>query len=343
MTVLKESENIYKKFLRAEPYFHVLLWCMVLFYPYIKYMGKEGGYAMSIPHELNSLFFKMTISYFSYLWFFPKENKKKYISIVVLIYIINAVAYDYMDLLFHSEETSFWKNFVANSLTYFSFGIVFFAVFSIKNAYKKQVEIDKLTQEKQQAEIQALKARFNPHFLFNTLNTIYANALRKDDKTPDLILKLSNGFRYVLHEGQKKHVTLKQELQHLKDYINLQQERLINKIVIEFSEDINDLDQKITPLLLIGFIENAFKYTSILKGKDHTIKIRIQVKNGLLSFVCENPFQENLKDNIDAEWEESGIGIQNTTDRLKLLYPERHQLKIEKDKGLFIIKLEIQL
>lgn len=306
-------------------------------------MDKEGGYVMTFTHELNSLFFKMTISYFLYLWFFPKESKKKYIPIVVLIYVLNALTYEYFDHFFHPEETYFWKHFVANTLTYVSFGVVFFTMYSVKKVYRKQVEIDKLTQEKQQAEIQVLKARVNPHFLFNTLNTIYANALRKDDKTPDLILKLSDGFRYILHEGQKKQVTLQQELQHIKDYINLQQERLSNKIIVEFSEDIDNDEQGIAPLLIIGFIENAFKYTSILKGKDHVIQIKIRTANNVLHFSCENPFQENSKYDIDTEWKESGIGIKNTKERLQLLYPERHELRVEKNNDCFIVKLEIQL
>ncbi|MBQ4821168.1 histidine kinase [Aquimarina sp. MMG016] len=338
-----ENRNIYQKFVKAEPYFHVLLWCMVLFYPYIKYLKRDGGYMMSFTHELNSLLFKMTISYFLYLWFFPKKNKKKYLLIVILAYFINACCYEYFDRFFHEGDTHFWKHFAANSLTYVSFGVVFFTIYSLKNVYRKQVEIDRLTQEKQQAEIKVLKAKVNPHFLFNTLNTIYANALRKDDKTPDLILKLSDGFRYVLHEGQKEYVMLNQELQHLKDYIILQQERLSNKIVVNFSQDIDNEKQQISPLLLIAFVENAFKYSSIIKGKNHVIEIRVLVKKNTLFFLCENSFKESAKQNIDKEWKESGIGIKNTKKRLELLYPERHQLEIEKDKDRFKVKLEIQL
>lgn len=338
-----EHNNIYQKFLRIEPYFHFLLWSIVLAYPYIKYLGKEGGYVMSLPHELNSLFFKMTISYFLYLWFFPKKNKKRYIPIVVLAYGINAFVYEHSDRLFHTGETHFWKHFVANILTYISFGIVFYTIYSMKSAYKKQVEIEKLTQEKQQAEIQLLKARVNPHFLFNTLNTVYANALRKDDKTPDLLLKLSDAFRYVLHEGQKEYVTIEQELQHLKDYISLQEERLSHKVIVHFSEDIDTKKRKIRPLLYIGFVENAFKYTSILKGKSHPITIGITLKNGLLFFFCENPVHKDANYDIDMEWKESGIGIKNIRERLQLQYPDRHRMQIENNTDRFTVNLEIQL
>lgn len=306
-------------------------------------MGKEGGYPMSFLHELNSLFFKMTISYFLYLWFFPKKKKVKYIPVLFLALVLNGWAYSTFDHLFHPEGNNFWLQFVSNSLTYLGFGIVFFTIYAVKKGYKKQLEINKLTKEKQQAEIRALKAQVNPHFLFNTLNTIYANALKKDDKTPELILKLSDGFRYMLHEGQKEFVTIKQEIQHLKDYVYLQEERLAKKIKVNFIINVDDETQLIAPLLCIGFVENSFKYTSILKGEKHEITISIALENKRLTFFCSNPFNDKAVDEIDVDWKASGIGIKNTRERLALIYPEKHILKISDDTAVFKLKLEIQL
>lgn len=338
-----ENQHTYQKFLKMEPYFHGLLWCMVLFYPYVKYMGREGGYPMSFLHELNSLFFKMTISYFLYLWVFPAQGTMKYFPIVVFAFTINILGYSLGDNFFHPEEHNFWLGFMSSTLTYLGFGVLFFTLYTLKQGYIKQLQINRLTQEKQQAEIQALKAQVNPHFLFNTLNTIYANALKKDDKTPELILKLSDGFRYMLHEGQKEYVTIKQELQHLRDYVQLQEERLAKKVKVNFSTSIDDETQQIAPLLYIGFIENAFKYTSILKGEHHGINIDLMLKESKLSFFCSNPFNENTLNEIDVDWKESGIGIQNTEHRLAILYPEKYTLEILKDDAVFTVKLEIQL
>ncbi|WP_340200675.1 sensor histidine kinase [Ascidiimonas sp. W6] len=306
-------------------------------------MSKEGGYPMSFLHEMNSLFFKMTISYFLYLWYFPKEKKIQYLPIVLLAFVFNIVGYGYVDNLFHPHTQSFWLEFVSHSLTYFGFGIVFFTIFAIKKGYKRQLEINQLTLEKQQAEIRALKAQVNPHFLFNTLNTIYANALKKDDKTPELILKLSDGFRYMLHEGQKEFVTIEQEIQHLKDYVHLQEERLAKKVIVNFTTSIDNETQLIAPLLYIGFVENAFKYTSILKGEQHAIDIVIKLANKKLSFFCSNPFNDTAVEGIDVDWKESGVGIKNTKERLALLYPEKHTLLISEEDALFKLKFEIQL
>jgi len=340
---LKEPKNAYQIFLKTEPLLHIFIWSIVLFYPYIKYLGREGGYMMTFKHELNALVFKMLISYFLYLWFFPKKNKVKYIPVVIVAFILNIVLYDYCDQFFHEDRSEFWKNFVSSLLTYISFGLVFFTIYSIKNLYKKQIRIDELSLEKNEAELKALKAQINPHFLFNTLNTIYANALKKDDKTPDLILKLSDNFRYLLHEGQKEKVTLKEELQHLQGYINLQQERLSTKVKVDFSTKIDTGKQDIAPLLLIGFVENAFKYTSILKGENHLIRINAQIYDHQLIFQCQNPFNENVVNELDVNWKKSGVGIKNTQKRLQLIYPEKHQLIIQKENEKFIVTLKIRL
>lgn len=337
------EKEIHRKFLKIEPYLHGLLWCLVLLYPYIKYMGKEGGYSMPFLHELNALFFKVTISYFLYLWFYPKKQKLKHLPMVILVFVVNILVYQYLDNFFHPKLNHFWIHFVSNTLTYVGFGIVFFAVYYLKKGHEQQFKIDQLFKEKQQAEIKALKARVNPHFLFNTLNTIYANALKKEDKTPDLILKLSDGFRYLLHEGQSEFVTIAKELQHIKDYIDLQKERLIDKVEINFIETIDNQIQEITPLLFIGFIENAFKYTSVLKGQYHKIDINIQLKNKHLIFSCTNPFSTNFEQEIEAEWKESGLGIKNIKERLRLLYPDKHTLQIKDNEDLFSVELTILL
>lgn len=340
---MEKSKNTYQKFLKMEPLLHIFIWSVVLFYPYIKYIGREGGYMMSFSHEINSLAFKMAISYFLYLWFFRKKNKIKFIPVIIIAFILNTVLYEYFDRFFHSNNDHFWKHFVANMLSYVSFGIVFFAIYSVKDLYKKQVEIDALSQEKRAAELKVLKAQVNPHFLFNTLNTIYANALKKDDKTPDLILKLSDSFRYILHEGQKKQVHIQQEIQHVEDYINLQQERLSSKVTVDFRSKIDSEEKHISPLLFIGFVENAFKYASILKGEDHLIKINIQLQHDELIFQCQNPFLANAEESLELGWKKSGIGIKNTQNRLQLLYPDKHTLEIKKENNLFNILLKIEL
>ena len=339
-------KTVYHKIKKIEPIAHVIFWCMVLFYPYIKHMAKEGGYQMSIFHEINALFFIMIPTYVVYFWYYPLKNKKKYAILVILLFILNAFIFDFFHKFFHQEihhHTFEWKQFVSSITTYFGFSLVFFGLYSFKELSRKQAELEDITREKNRAELKGLKAQINPHFLFNTLNTIYTNALKKDDKTPEMILKLSDSFRYIISEGQQETVSLKKEIAHLKNYIDLQKDRLSDKILVDWNDHIDDYEQEIPPLLLISFVENAFKYTSMLRGKAHIIKIEITLKNGEFLFYCKNPCLKNNKSDIELEWENSGIGLKNTKQRLALLYPEKHQLKITHNTELFIIELKIQL
>ena len=156
-------------------------------------------------------------------------------------------------------------------------------------------------------------------------------------------MKLSDTFRYVLHEGQSDSVYLIKEITHLQDYCSLQKDRLLNKLNIEFLVDIDNPQQAIAPLLLISFVENAFKHTSLLRGYGHFVKLNIELKNGALCFYCENPFIEDADESIDSDWSESGIGISNTRKRLEYLYPNSHQLCIVNNDGIFKVTLIIQL
>ena len=331
------------KFSKSEPYFHLLAWAIVLFYPYIKYFERHGGYPMPFLHELNSLAFKMIISYLMYLWILPRQSVKKAIPLAILSLLATTFAFQHMDDLFHEPHGQYWNHYIANLLTLCSFSMVFFALHTFKRVHQKQLQINLLKQEKQEAELQALKSKVDPHFLFNTLTMIYANALKKDDKTPGLIMKLSDGFRYVLHEGKKEYVTLKQELQHLDDYVNLQQERLAEKVSVQFEASFEDEEQVIVPLLLTGFVENAFKYTSILKGDGHLIAIKVHQKGSIFQFKCVNPYKVDAMNDTAPEWKESGIGLMNARKRLELHYPGEHQLDISSADGLFSVTLAISL
>ena len=296
---------------------------------------------MSFAHELNSLFFKMTISYFLFFWFFPRMHKRKNLFWAVLALVLNTSLYEFADRYFHPKDTHFWQHFFTDSLTYLSFGVVFFALYSVKNIYRQQMRLDALSQGKKEAEISALKAQINPHFLFNTLNTIYAHSLKKDEKTPELIVTLSNGFRYLFDEGQQDYVSLKQEVRHLSEYIELQQERLANKVVVQLSVGIENPKLQIAPLLLIPFVENAFKYTSIMKGEKHPINITLNNTDGALLFSCTNFFNSTVS--AASKWSESGIGIANVKERLLLLYPEKHDLRISKEDQHFQVTLALDL
>jgi len=191
--------------------------------------------------------------------------------------------------------------------------------------------------EKARAELAFLKAQINPHFLFNTLNNIYSLALMKNDDAPFAIMKLSNIMRYLTDDATHDYVALRSEVECISDYIELQRLRLNQKTEISFSVS-GQLDEKqISPLILITFVENAFKY-GVSNHEPSPLTIKISADERTITLFCQNRVFHTLR-NVQRE----GIGISNTKQRLQLLYPNKHLLNLITDKGLYTVLLTVQL
>ncbi len=190
--------------------------------------------------------------------------------------------------------------------------------------------------EKAQAELSFLKAQINPHFLFNTLNNIYALSVSQSEKTPESIMKLSNIMRYVTDEVAEDLVLLQSEIDCINDYIDLQKLRVgkTTKLKVEYSGEIKN--QKIAPLVLMTFVENVFKY-GISKHKTAAITIKLDIEDNKLLFFCQNTIFPH-----SAGTKRRGIGISNTRQRLEHMYPGKHRLEINTDNDLFTVNLGIE-
>lgn len=186
-------------------------------------------------------------------------------------------------------------------------------------------------------ELIYLRKQTNPHFLFNSLNSIYSLAHKKSDLVPDAIVTLSELMRYMLYETDNKTVALEKEINYIQNYIELQKLRLndIEDIVINVHGDTRN--KFIEPLLLISFVENAFKYGTDYKGAAH-VKIKIFIHENSLDFWIENTIEDYTKDP-----ENSGIGLVNIRNRLDLLYPNAHQLDITHDNQYYRVHLNLKL
>lgn len=198
---------------------------------------------------------------------------------------------------------------------------------------KKNREIET---EKLATELSFLKSQINPHFLFNTLNNIYSLALVKSDKTADAVLKLSAIMRYVISETKRYTVPLEKEIQFIKHYIELQKVRLTDKVTIKLDIEGNTDIIEVPPLILIPFVENAFKY-GISTKEPSQISFRIVVKDRSLTFTSQNHiFPLSL-----GNEENTGIGLKNTKRRLELLYPGKHEFKVMDENGDFFVNLTL--
>jgi len=206
-----------------------------------------------------------------------------------------------------------------------------------KYLYKKQQEWMQMEKEKVRAELQLLKAQVHPHFLFNTLNNIYSFSLKNSPKTPGLILKLSSLLSYMLYDCKAAEVSLEKELEIMKNYIDLEKERYGNEIEISLSIDGDVKDKYIAPLLLLPFLENAFKHGTSEQLENPWLSVDVNVNKNTLNCKILNSKNEFVKVS------ENGIGIENVKKRLEFLYPATHELNITDEKDFFVVSLSINL
>ncbi|HTL81526.1 MAG TPA: sensor histidine kinase [Bacteroidia bacterium] len=236
------------------------------------------------------------------------------------------------DPVFSNTQGSFHLYMLANHFFQF-LGMMLFSLFLRITAEWKKAE-----QEKLSAELSYLKAQINPHFLFNTLNSIYSLAIQRSDATASAVVKLSGMMRYVTTESQTEKVSLEKELTYISDYIDLQKLRVGNTVDVSMNVTGNTQYKKITPIILIPFVENAFKY-GVNPEEESKIVIDITVEGNTLKFRVANK-----KVHIDyGAGSKSGHGIPNVHQRLDLSYPGKHTLKITDNDKEFIVDLEISL
>ena len=204
----------------------------------------------------------------------------------------------------------------------------------LKNEDLKNKILQTQLQLKKQ-ELSMLKMQIHPHFLFNSLNTIYGFALKKRDEAPEMILKLSNLLDYILYQIEKPTVFLENEINHLEDYISLEKLRFHDTLEVNLIKGDDISEMYIAPMLLIPFVENSFKHGAIIDG---CLAIMIGVKRNseMLFFEVENSVLEKTNDS-------TGIGLENIKKRLEMLYPNAYTLEINRTDKLFKVQLAINI
>lgn len=205
-------------------------------------------------------------------------------------------------------------------------------------ANKKEKEASDYRSGKLEAELKFLKSQINPHFLFNALNNIYALTVIKSERAPDNLLKLSGMLRYMLYECKADRVSLQKEIEYLRHYIDLNLLKDSRGLNVEVDLDESRPNMAIAPMLLIPFVENAFKHSKVEDLSQGWIRIRLDTTDTQIVFRVQNsvPAQLYTKD------QEGGIGLANVRRQLELLYPGRHELAIAPGEGIFAVTLTIQ-
>lgn len=209
--------------------------------------------------------------------------------------------------------------------------IKFFKLWTIKQREWMSAQQEKIT-----AELQLLKAQVHPHFLFNTLNNIYSFSLESSPKTPEMILKLSSLLSYMLYDCRSEEVRLEKEIEIMKNYIDLEKERYGNSIDISWNVEGDIKDRFIAPLMMLPFLENAFKHGTSEQVEKCWISVDITVRKEMLSFKIANSKNEY------APYNTQGIGINNVKKRLELLYPGKHELKMNDEGNFFVVSMQLK-
>jgi two-component system LytT family sensor kinase len=274
-------------------------------------------------------------------------DKKRYglfaLSIVVAVivyglgkYGVGLIFKQYVLMRMKAHVTGFGSYFLSTiftSLTFLFFSSVL--KFTVDWFLNERIQRD-LENQRLSAELAFLKSQINPHFLFNSLNSIYSLAYQRSETTPEAILKLSEIMRYMLYECNDNKVGLDKELQYLQNYIDLQKIRFGNKAFIDFKITGKVENQQIVPLLLIAFIENAFKHGAANIPRS-PIRLVVDIDDAHLHFFIQNKKHTNNRDAV------GGIGLNNVKRRLDLLYPGKYNLDIRDETDTYTVELSLIL
>jgi hypothetical protein len=289
----------------------------------------------------------LLLFYSSYYYFIPKLyfNQKKWLfglslvsSYFILIGLTNVIFGAQRPMPRPNESYHFPQPREHSELFDAQFLIPFLLVIALAFLIKITNRLNEINTEKRNAEVSYLKAQINPHFLFNTLNSLYALTLQKSNEAPIAVLKLSGIMRYVVTESNREYVPLEKELNYIKDYIALQKLRLDPNVSLVFEIDGEPFGKAIAPLLLIPFIENAFKY-GINPDSESFIHIYILIDNQTLKMSVKNP---KAASEIDEELK-TEEGLKNTQRRLDLMYSGKYTLEVSENEKLYSVTLTIDL
>ncbi|WP_219006474.1 sensor histidine kinase [Aquimarina litoralis] len=290
--------------------------------------------------------------YINYLVLVPRLLLKKKIFLYIIVSIGVLVSFNYLlrnfypippleklDKYLELENDRPIKNLKYIIPAIFSFAFFLLGgIFSLMvDFYKREQTAKEIEAKRTENELRFLKTQLNPHFLFNSLNSVYSLVRNKSNEAPEAVITLSELMRYMLYEANQEIVFLKKEIEYIKNYVSLQRLRLANSENVKLLIKGNYEDKKIYPLLLISFIENAFKYGTDFKGNT-IIDIKIQVEENTLKVTINNIIG-TYKKNEDS----SGIGLTNIKNRLELLYKDAHTLYIKEEENYYKVDLTLTL
>lgn len=341
----KLADWIYQFFSHRVVY-HAIFWlCYILFFTLLR--GGANGYMLIFTNEMINSFFFGIVVYFNIYYLIPKYlSQTKFVTYSLLLILSVAVVTPLnvfaLYLKFYNNP-EFQKEIVDAQLYQFILTFIIVGASSILKIITDWVRHQRVRKELEnqtmRSELRFLKSQINPHFLFNTLNNLYALTLKKSDKAPEIVLKLSEMMRYMLYECNEKRVPLHKEVNYLRNYLDLERLRQGKNMEIGFQVDGQVKDQKIAPLMFIPFLENSFKHGLNNQLEQGFVNFNLQVHPTAIEMSIANSKPSLPKPATRS----GGIGLKNVKRRLDLLYPANYELDIDDAPNTYTVHLKIDL
>jgi two-component system LytT family sensor kinase len=331
---------------------HTAVWVLIYMLPFLLQRSVQNTKHEQAATDRN-WFIYLTIStdilwiilfYLNAFVLIPKLiYRKKYLFyfLVQLIILSVFVTFHWLFFTFVTEQHQFS---LSGFLLFNTFPFAF--ILACSTAYRMvqdRIEAERLLKEREnenlKTELSFLRSQVSPHFMFNVLNNMVSLARKKSDLLEPSLIKLSSLMRYMLYETDEQKVPLQKEVEYLQSYIDLQQQRFGKKLTVKVDIDIHDCCYEIEPMLLIPFIENAFKHgTGMIE--EPMISVQLKADDGVLQLTVQNKF--NCK-TAEIKDKASGIGLTNVKRRLNLLYGKNHSLQVSDKNGWFVTSLQLKL
>lgn len=319
----------------------IAAWFALFFFPVILF---PGFWPKFINGSFNPQFLGLAITnillitfyYFNYYFLIPKfyfPKKYVYYTLCLFSYLFLMIFILQLRKEFNPLPSPPFR--FANGAFIGSIVIRFIMIFLLSLGISSYNHLKQVEREKMKAELSYLKAQINPHFLFNTLNSIYALTVKKSDNAPESITRLSSIMRYVITEAATDFVPLEKEIEYISNYVELEELRITSKVKLNYKVSGNLSGRQIAPLIFVPFIENAFKH-GVSTKENSDIGITITVEGNELHL-----FVKNTKVNVRTI--NNGLGMENAKMRLSLLYPGKHTLIVNNAEKEFTVSLKITL
>jgi two-component system, LytTR family, sensor kinase len=329
---------------------HVVFWLFVFVFnaAYISLIGEDREVSLynlilRVPFILGCCYINL---YFLMPRFYYRGKLLLYAaSVLAAIFLFNAINLLLLEAFvesplcpttFEADATFSGSNYIYKSFYLFSIIGLTSGIKLSKDHYAARENADAIEKEKLQTELSFLKSQIHPHFFFNTLNNLYALIIKKSDLAPDMLLKLSDLMSYGLYDADAAVVPLEKELDHIRNYIELESLRLTDRLGVEFSLHGDPAGKSVPPLIFLPFIENCFKHAASRKAGQQ-IAITLSIEKEKLTLTTSNPYDEQRK-SLDKK---GGLGLKNAHRRLQLLFAAGYRVASHTTAGFYEVTVQI--